>query len=46
MVNPWRWLSDFLAIGMAELGSIASQRIYRLIAGSRELLFPWPGTPD
>lgn len=37
---------DFLAIGMAELGSIASQRIYRLIAGKRELPVPWPGTPD
>lgn len=28
---------DFLAIGVAELGSISSQRTYQLIAGKREL---------
>lgn len=28
---------DFLAIGVAELGSISSQRVYQLIGGKREL---------
>lgn len=36
---------DFLAIGMAELGSIALQRIYRLIAGKRELPVSLAGNP-
>ncbi len=36
---------DFLAIGMAELGSISAQRIYRLIAGKRDLPVSLAGNP-
>ena len=36
---------DYLAIGVAELGSISSQRIYRLIAGKRELPVSLAGNP-
>ncbi len=36
---------DFLAIGVAELGSISSQRTYQLIAGERELPIFLAGNP-
>ena len=36
---------DYLAIGVAELGSISSQRIYRLIAGKRDLPVSLAGNP-
>jgi len=35
--QPLALIFDFLAIAMAELGSISERRIYRLISGQREL---------
>lgn len=35
--EPLAFVLDFLAIALAELGNIAERRIYRLIAGQREL---------
>lgn len=43
--EPLALALDFLAIGMAELGSISSQRIYRLIAGKRDLPVSLAGNP-
>ena len=43
--EPLALALDFLAIGMAELGSIAAQRIYRLIAGKRDLPVSLAGNP-
>lgn len=43
--EPLALALDFLAIGMAELGSISAQRIYRLIAGKRDLPVSLAGNP-
>ena len=44
--QPLALALDFMAIALAELGSIAERRIYKLISGSRDLppfLTPYPG---
>lgn len=43
--EPLALALDILAIGMAELGSISAQRIYRLIAGKRDLPVSLAGNP-
>jgi histidine ammonia-lyase len=40
--NHWHWL-DFIAIALAELGSISERRTYQLISGLRAFLVDNPG---